>query len=74
MADVKVTVRKNASYMIEGPITVVDPEGNTFTLGEGPVFLCRCGHSGNKPFCDGSHKREGFNADTRASVKEPGQS
>lgn len=27
---------------------------------EGPVFLCRCGDSANKPYCDGSHKRVGF--------------
>jgi CDGSH-type Zn-finger protein len=70
MADVTVTVRKNASYRLEGPIRVVDPEGNEFTFGEGPVFLCRCGHSGNKPFCDGSHKSSGFEADTRAKPAE----
>jgi len=27
---------------------------------EGPVFLCRCGQSSNKPFCNGMHKRISF--------------
>ncbi len=66
MADVTITVRKNASYRIDGPIRMVDGAGNEFKLEEGPVFLCRCGQSSNKPFCDGTHKACGFDADTHA--------
>ncbi len=70
MADVVITVRKNASYRIDGPIKIVDPEGNEFTFAEGSVSLCRCGHSANKPFCDGTHRTAGFDADTRAVKPE----
>lgn len=70
MADVTITVSKNGPYRIEGPIRLVDPEGNAFTV-QGPVaFVCRCGHSANKPFCDGSHKRVGFDANTQAPKPE----
>ncbi len=66
MADVIITPRKNGPYRVEGPIKLVDPEGNEFTVTEPVIFLCRCGNSSNKPFCDGTHKKVGFTADTRA--------
>ena len=67
MADTKIEVRSNGPYRITGPIEIVDQDGNSFSLPEGQwVAACRCGQSNNKPFCDGSHMRTGFQADTKA--------
>ena len=64
MGELRITVRANGPYKIEGPVRVVDAEGNEFVLPEGSaIALCRCGHSSTKPFCDKSHKRVGFVAD-----------
>lgn len=41
-------------YAVKGPARVVTPSGAVLASGE-KVFLCRCGHSSNKPFCDGTH-------------------
>jgi CDGSH-type Zn-finger protein len=61
MSDFKVTVRNNGPLRLEGDITIVDEEGKAFGLaGRTIVSLCRCGHSANKPFCDSSHKKLGF--------------
>ncbi len=69
MADVKITIRKNGPYRIEAPagsIQMVDADGNPYDLSskqvEGKVAfsLCRCGGSVNKPFCDGTHSKIGF--------------
>ena len=73
MADVTITVRKNASYKIEGPVRMIDPEGNAWILEDGPIFLCRCGRSENKPFCDGTHKTCGFEAETKALQAAAGE-
>ena len=37
-------------------------DGAEETLERPAIFLCRCGHSENKPFCDGTHNRIGFTA------------
>lgn len=42
-------------------VTVQDPDGNLIAE-EKELALCRCGGSANKPFCDGSHKKNGFQA------------
>ncbi len=61
MAATKITVKHNGSLRIEGDFELVDPEGKPFGLGgRTAVSLCRCGHSADKPFCDGSHKTCAF--------------
>ncbi len=68
MADVTITVRDNNNYKVEGPITLVDGEGNRIEVPEGKaVFLCRCGQSKTKPFCDASHRAAGFASAVRAA-------
>ncbi len=63
MSDVKIGLRQNGPLCVEGSISVTDHEGNLINLRDKNVtFLCRCGASGNKPFCDGSHKSNGFQA------------
>ena len=54
----RITVSEKGSYKIEGSVPLVDSEGNPIETREGkPFFLCRCGLSSNKPFCDGTHNR-----------------
>ena len=63
MSDVKVTVRNNGPLRLEGDIQVFDQEGKPFGLaGRTVVSLCRCGQSANKPFCDGTHGKVGFDS------------
>ncbi len=61
MASAKITINNNGSIRIEGDFSIHDAEGREFGLGGRTVIsLCRCGHSENKPFCDGHHKTGGF--------------
>ena len=66
MADVKITVQANGPCVVKGDIELTDKAGNPFPKSEKGFALCRCGQSANKPFCDGTHGKGGFQADTRA--------
>ena len=46
-------------FYVKGAVKLVDGEGNVLAH-EGRLALCRCGASGNKPFCDNTHLRIGF--------------
>ena len=57
--ETKITALANGPLMVEGTISVVKSDG-TSEVKENKSFLCRCGHSVNKPHCDGSHKKTNF--------------
>jgi CDGSH-type Zn-finger protein len=81
----QVVVSKNGPYIVTGNIPLAkqtigtDAKGGSEKWIEGEAFparetyaLCRCGHSKNKPFCDGSHATAHFNGEEKAS-REPYQ-
>lgn len=70
----KIIVSKNGPYIVTGGVPLIiseicnDDEGYCSTWEEVKRYpvqeqyaLCRCGHSGNKPFCDGTHVKIHFN-------------
>jgi 3-phenylpropionate/trans-cinnamate dioxygenase ferredoxin subunit len=70
-----VTARKNGPYVVSGDLSelnLTDADGNKYDLsGKQAIALCRCGASVNKPFCDGTHSKIGFQA-AEAAVKAQG--
>ena len=73
MADnTDIIVSPNGPLRISGSFTIKDPQGKAFDLaGRTAISLCRCGHSENKPFCDGSHARNGFQSVCEARALPP---
>lgn len=68
----KITIATNGPIRIEGDFAILDPEGREFGLaGRTMISLCRCGQSQNKPFCDGSHGRTGFQHQVTARELPP---
>ncbi|HLO60741.1 MAG TPA: CDGSH iron-sulfur domain-containing protein [Bacteroidales bacterium] len=54
----EVNIQRNGPILIKGIFRFRDSSGK-ITEGEQELYLCRCGGSASKPFCDGTHKRIG---------------
>ncbi len=68
----KIIVRSNGSIRVEGDFELYDQNGNKFDLaGRTSIALCRCGHSNDKPFCDSTHKKIGFQSEIVARALPP---
>jgi CDGSH-type Zn-finger protein/uncharacterized Fe-S cluster protein YjdI len=52
----------NGPYHVTGNIEILNVAGEVIYTGD-EIWLCRCGHSEHKPFCDDTHKAIGFQAD-----------
>lgn len=70
MTETSIKVRESGPYLVRGPVTVTDVDGNLYEIEGDSIALCRCGGSSIKPFCDGSHRTNGFTAVERAKAQE----
>ena len=72
---IKILAKKNGPYIVSGDLNeleLTDADGTRYDIsGKPAVALCRCGASVNKPFCDGTHSKIGFQA-AEAAVKAQG--
>ena len=59
---IKMQIKKNGSIRVTGAVDFVDADGKVLET-KTDFSLCRCGHSKEKPFCDGSHRDAGFVAE-----------
>jgi CDGSH-type Zn-finger protein len=59
-----ITPYRNGPYLVRGPFTPVDQDGNEIDVKRQVVALCRCGRSQIRPFCDGTHKTTRFRAES----------
>ncbi|MSO83533.1 MAG: CDGSH iron-sulfur domain-containing protein [Acidobacteria bacterium] len=70
---VTIRLRKNGPYVVDSDdVLVVDWNGSPYTVERRPVALCRCGASATKPFCDGTHSKQGFQGAEAAPLQGSG--
>lgn len=50
-------VKKDGPLIVKGNFVLTDSEGNLLP-NPGEIYLCRCGKSNKKPYCDGSHRKK----------------
>ncbi|WP_409174118.1 CDGSH iron-sulfur domain-containing protein [Brevibacillus fortis] len=62
---VTIKINDNGSIRVTGTVELLDGAGDKYEVGSS-FSLCRCGQSEKKPFCDGTHKKVGFESAPRA--------
>lgn len=70
-AGATITPYRDGPLIVRGTFRLTDQDGVEIDPGRDTVALCRCGKSGIKPFCDGTHKRAGFSAGSAPSRPRP---
>jgi len=66
-----ITPYRDGPLIVRGDFRLLDADGNGIDPGRKTVALCRCGKSGIKPFCDGTHKRSGFHSGSAPTRPRP---
>lgn len=63
MSDSQVSIKAltDGPLEVSGDVEILAADGTVIKETD-KSYLCRCGHSAKKPFCDGAHKKEGFTA------------
>ena len=62
MPEFSIRATLNGPFIVQGATELLDTMGTKYPPGKDTISLCRCGQSGNKPFCDGTHSKIGFQA------------
>lgn len=57
---VQITLCPDGPLLVRGAVTLLGPDGGPVPVRRSTMALCRCGASAIKPFCDGTHKVNGF--------------
>ena len=63
MSAVRLTPLPDGPIEVTGPVEIARQDGEPIESPAPTVYLCRCGRSATKPFCDGSHARTGWAED-----------
>ena len=70
-ATATITPYRDGPLIVRGEFRLIDTEGDEIDPGRRTVALCRCGKSGIKPFCDGTHKLTGFRSGSAPTRPRP---
>lgn len=61
-----IEVLKDGPYLVTGTVELLDADEKPIEVKTTKIALCRCGRSGEKPFCDGTHRKTGWTEETHS--------